>query len=177
MPRTDFSRVWARSGARRRRPDPGSRRTISARPGWTPATCRSAAGNFAGELYLGQGHLGGLLVEPTRRSECRRPGTSGLRSAVWLLCGDGRHRGRQVRRVALVVGGDHATAAVESHGSPPVPGCRATEGVERPVAAPVQRGGYEYDRRYGLDHRYLGAIAANNLANAGQNLAGFVDPG
>ncbi|WP_370588903.1 acetyl-CoA acetyltransferase [Pseudonocardia sp. C8] len=173
---TDFSRVWTREGL-----DAADliREVVQDALGAARVDAGDVqvghVGNFAGELYLGQGHLGGLLVEadpafagmPTSRHEAACASGSMAVLAAMADIEAGRYD------VALVVGAEimRIGRGAESQrllaAGAWVP--RETEGVEFPWPHQFNSVAMEYDRRYGLDHRYLGAIAANNLANARQN--------
>ena len=132
-------------------------------------------GNFAAELFCGQGHLGGLLVEadaalaglPTMRHEAAcASGSMAVLSAMADL-----EAGRY--ECALVVGVEvmrttDATTIQQHLGSAAwVP--RETEGVEFPWPALFGELGDEYDRRYGIDPEHLSEISRVNFANAKRN--------
>jgi acetyl-CoA C-acetyltransferase len=132
-------------------------------------------GNFAGELFCGQGHLGGLLAEadagfaglPTMRHEAAcASGSMAVLSAMADL-----EAGRY--DCALVVGVEvmrttDATTIQQYLGSAAwVP--RETEGVEFPWPTLFGQLGDEYDRRYGIDPEHLSEISRVNFANAKRN--------
>jgi len=132
-------------------------------------------GNFLGEVYSGQGHLGGLLVEstpelagiPVSRHEaaCASGSMAVLAATAELDAGRAE--------VALVVGvelmrADGGFAAQQALGAAAwVP--RETQGVEYPWPHLFSLLAAEYDRRYGLDHVHLGALARKAFANATKN--------
>ncbi|NIB32284.1 hypothetical protein HBB16_11840 [Pseudonocardia sp. MCCB 268] len=149
-----------------RRPDPGSRcRTRSARPGGR----RRRAGRPRRQLrprascISARGHLGGLLVRPTRRSpECRRPGTKqpAPRAAYGVL-GDGRHRrpAGTTSHWSWARRSCGSTAVRSRNGSsPPVPGvpARDRESSSRGRTSSTRWPWVRW--RYGLDYRYLSAL-------------------
>jgi acetyl-CoA C-acetyltransferase len=132
-------------------------------------------GNFAGELYARQGHLGAFLVEvdpafrglPTARHEA-----ACASGAIALLAASAEiEAGRydlalvvgveQMKTVSPTVGGDFLGTAAWYE--------LEAQGVEFPFPKLFGRLGDEYDRRYGLDDRHLARIAALNYANAKLN--------
>jgi acetyl-CoA C-acetyltransferase len=132
-------------------------------------------GNFAAELYAGQGHLGGLVVEaepqlagvPTSRHEAAcASGSMALLAAMADL---------EAERydLALVVGVElmRARPAVEAQqklaAAAWVP--RQTDGVAFPWPSLFNRLVDAYAERYGLDERHLHAIAEANFAHARRN--------
>ncbi|MGW5149586.1 acetyl-CoA acetyltransferase [Rhodococcus koreensis] len=173
---TDFSRVWTREALDladlMREVVQDALESAS-----TPARDVEVAhvGNFAGELYVGQGHLGGLLVEadpafaglPTSRHEAACASGSMAVLAAMADIESGRYD------VALVVGAEimRTTSGFESQKNLAagawVP--RETDGVDYLWPETFNAVAEEYDRRYGLDHAHLAAIAANNLENAKHN--------
>ncbi|HJQ05481.1 MAG TPA: acetyl-CoA acetyltransferase [Nocardioides sp.] len=173
---TDFARVWTREGL-------GIadlvREVVQDALGAAQVEAEQIqvghVGNFAGELYVGQGHLGGLLVEadpafagmPTSRHEaaCASGGMAILAAMADIEAG--RYD------VALVVGaeilrtgpGTEAQRLLAAGAWVP----RETEGVDFVWPTQFDAVATEYERRYGLDHAHLGAIAENNLTNARRN--------
>jgi acetyl-CoA C-acetyltransferase len=132
-------------------------------------------GNFIGELTCGQGQLGGVLAAvdpwfaglPTGRHEaaCASGSLAVLGAMADLEAG--RYD------VALVVGVE-ILRNVGSARAADLLGCgalAADEYVEGTSVWPAQFAAIadEYDRRWGLDHRHLGAIAELNIANARRN--------
>lgn len=135
----------------------------------------SHVGNFVGELFCGQGHLGAMLatVEPalagkpaSRHEAACASGSMALLSAMAEL-----EAGRydfalvagveQMRNVAGHEAADHLGAAMYV----------GREGQDATFPWPHQfsRIADEYDRRYGLDHTHLAAISKKNFANARRN--------
>lgn len=173
---TDFSRVWTREslGAadlmREVVQDALESASVPARDVEV-----GHVGNFAGELYVGQGHLGGLLVEadpafaglPTSRHEAACASGSMAVLAAMADIESGRYD------IALVVGIEimRTTSGFESQKNLAagawVP--RETDGVDYLWPETFNAVAEEYERRYGLDHAHLAAIAANNLQNAKHN--------
>ncbi len=173
---TDFLRNWTREGA--------TLADLIAEPvhaALTDAQIEAAdvevahVGNFASEIYCGQGHLGGLLVEadpafsglPTSRHEAACASGSVAVLAAMADLEAGRYD------VAVVVGVEMmrnvgTAAAVGNLGAAAwVPD--ETEGIPMVWPEVFATLGDEYDRRYGLDDAHLRAIARNSFANARRN--------
>ena len=173
---TDFARNWAREGA--------SLAQLIAEPiqsALDDAQVEAGAiqvghvGNFASEIYCGQGHLGGLVVEadpafsglPTSRHEAACASGS---VAVLAAMADLES---QRYDVALVVGVEMmrnvatATAVANLGAAAWVPA--ETDGIPMVWPEVFATLGDEYDRRYGLDDAHLRAIAASSFANARRN--------
>lgn len=132
-------------------------------------------GNFAAEIYSGQGHLGGLLVDAVPELEgiaiSRHEAACASGSMAVLAATADLAAGRA--DVALVVGvelmradgGFAAQAALSAAG-------RAHDevvGLEYPWPKLFSDVADEYDRRYGLDDIHLAAIARKAFANAKGN--------
>ena len=173
---TDFSRVWTREGLGAADLIREVVREALERSGVSAGEIQVGhVGNFAGELYLGQGHLGGLLVEadpafaglPTSRHEAACASGSMALLAAMADIEAGRYD------VALVVGAEimRTSSGAESQRNLAagawVPW--ETEGVEYLWPETFNGVALEYDRRYGLDRTHLAAIAATNLDNAKRN--------
>jgi acetyl-CoA C-acetyltransferase len=132
-------------------------------------------GNFAAELFVGQGHLGGLLVEadpalaglPTSRHEAACASGSVAVLAAMADLQAGRYDVALVLGVELMRNGSTADAAAKLGAAAWVP--RETEGVPFPWPAMFSVVGDEYERRYGLRREHLVAIARSNFANARRN--------
>lgn len=173
---TDFSRVWTREGLdvadliREVVQDA----LVAAQVGAEEIEV-GHVGNFAGELYVGQGHLGGLLVEadqnfaglPTSRHEAACASGSMAVLAAMADIEAGRYD------IALVLGAEIMRTLPGSE-SQRLLGAGAwvpyeTEGVDYPWPMQFNAVAMEYDRRYGLSYEHLGAIAATNLENARHN--------
>ncbi len=132
-------------------------------------------GNFAGELFCGQGHLGGLLVEadpafaglPTMRHEAAcASGSMAVLSAMADLEA-GRYECALVVGVEMMRTTDAATVQHHLGSAAWVP--RETAEVEFPWPALFGELGDEYDRRFGVDPEHLSEIARVNFANARRN--------
>ena len=132
-------------------------------------------GNFAAEIYSGQGHLGGLLVDAVPELEgiavSRHEAACASGSMAVLDATADLAAGRA--DVALVVGvelmradgGFAAQAALSAAG-------RAHDevvGLEYPWPKLFSDVADEYDRRHGLDEIHLAAIARKAFANAKGN--------
>ena len=132
-------------------------------------------GNFAAEIYSGQGHLGGLLVDAVPELEgiavSRHEAACASGSMAVLAATADLAAGRA--DVALVVGvelmradgGFAAQAALSAAG-------RAHDevvGLEYPWPKLFSDVADEYDRRHGLDEIHLAAIARKAFANAKGN--------
>jgi acetyl-CoA C-acetyltransferase len=134
-------------------------------------------GNFAGELFVGQGHLGGLLVEadpafaglPTSRHEaaCASGGVAVLAAMADIEAG--RYDVALVLGVELMRSGSALEASSKLGAAAWVP--RETEGLVVGHVWPemFSRVGDEYERRYGLRREHLVALARSNFQNARQN--------
>ncbi|MCB1016708.1 MAG: thiolase domain-containing protein, partial [Acidimicrobiales bacterium] len=132
-------------------------------------------GNFAAEIYSGQGHLGGLLVDAVPGLEgiaiSRHEAACASGSMAVLAATADLAAGRA--EVALVVGvelmrADGAFAAQAALGA----AGRAHDevaGLDYPWPQLFSDVADEYDRRYGLDDAHLAAIARKAYANAATN--------
>jgi acetyl-CoA C-acetyltransferase len=132
-------------------------------------------GNFAAELYAGQGHLGGLLVEaepalagvPTSRHEAACASGSMALLAAMADLEAGRYD------VALVLGVElmRTRPAVEAQrllgAAAWVP--RQTEGVEFPWPSLFSQLVDAYERRWGLRDEHLWALGRANFEHARRN--------
>lgn len=132
-------------------------------------------GNFAAELFCGQGQLGGLVAavdpglsgKPASRHEAACASGSMAVMAAMADLESGRYD------VALVVGAE-VLRNVRGGEASRMLGCAAWVGqevVDDPTPWPSQfaRMADEYGNRYGIDHRHLGRIAEINLGNARRN--------
>lgn len=132
-------------------------------------------GNFAAEIYSGQGHLGGLLIDAVPELEgigvSRHEAACASGSMAVLAAAADLAAGRA--EVALVVGvelmrADGAFAAQSALGA----AGRAHDevlGLEYPWPQLFSDVADEYDRRYGLDHAHLAAIARKAFTNGARN--------
>jgi acetyl-CoA C-acetyltransferase len=132
-------------------------------------------GNFAAELFCGQGQLGGLVAAvdpglagtPASRHEAACASGSMAVLAAMADLESGRYD------VALVVGAEVLRNVAGGEAGRRL-GCAAWAGrevVDDPIPWPSQfaRMAAAYEERYGLDHRHLGRIAEINLTNARRN--------
>ena len=173
---TDFARNWARENkhisALMREAYEGSLMKTKIEP----ADIKAAfIGNFAGELYCMQGHLGAFFVDfdpvfkglPTSRFEgaCASSALAALSAMAHIQAGIYdciALVGVELMKTASpAAGGDYlGTAAWYS---------RESAGVEFPFPKLFGKLGDVYDSRYGLDDNHLARIAAINYANAKRN--------
>lgn len=132
-------------------------------------------GNFAAELFVGQGHLGGLLVEadpafaglPTSRHEAAcASGSVAVLAAMADLEAD-RYDVALVLGVELMRNGTGVEAAAKLAAAAWVP--RETEGLTHLWPEMFSQVGDAYERRHGLRREHLAAIARSNFANARRN--------
>jgi acetyl-CoA C-acetyltransferase len=131
--------------------------------------------NFVAELFCGQGHLGGLLVEadrafegmPTSTHEAACAAGGAALMAAMADIESGRYDCALVIGVELMrnVKGDAAAQHLGAAAYVP----RETEGVPYPWPQLFSDLGDEYDRRYGIRHHHLAALAQSNFANARRN--------
>jgi acetyl-CoA C-acetyltransferase len=173
---TDFARNWARENkhiaAMIREAYQGSIAVTDINPGDIKA---AMLGNFAAELYCMQGHLGAFFVDldprfaglPTTRFEaaCASSAVAALSAMAYiqaglydLVCLIGVE---QMKTVDAAKGGDFLGTAAWYE--------KECLGVEFPFPKLFGRLGDEYDRRYGLDDKYLARIAEINYANGRNN--------
>ena len=173
---TDFARNWTKEG-----------KHISAMIREAVTGCLAATGvapqdidvghvgNFAGELYAMQGHLGAFLVDvdpalsglPTARHEAACASGSIALLAASAEIEAGRYDCalvvgvEQMKTVSPAVGGDYLGTAAWYE--------LEAKGVEFPFPKLFGKLGDEYDRRYGLKDEHLAHIAAVNYGNAKKN--------
>jgi acetyl-CoA C-acetyltransferase len=133
-------------------------------------------GNFAGELFCGQGHLGGLVAAarpdlagvPASRHEgaCASGSLALLAAAAELEAG--RYGLAAVIGVEQMrnVPGDEAAKLI---GGPAMWAGHECPGVRFPWPHIFSLLGDEYERRYGLRQEHLARIAEINFANARRN--------
>jgi acetyl-CoA C-acetyltransferase len=173
---TDFARNWAREG--RALADLVRDTAQGALAGADIAASDvevGHVGNFAAELFAGQGHLGGLLVEadpafhglPTSRHEAACASGSVAVLAAMADLESGRYDVALVLGVELMRNVPGADAAAKLGAAAWVP--RETANVVYPWPEMFSRLGDVYERRHGLSRDHLVAIARNNFANARKN--------
>ncbi len=173
---TDFARNWSREGLGLADicadAAHGAMRDAGIEPGQVEV---GHVGNFAAEVYCGQGHLGGLLVEaddafvglPTSRHESACASGSVSTLAAMADLESGRYD------CALVVGVEQmrTKSTFESQqalgAAAWVP--RETEGVDYPWPQLFSDLGDEYERRFGLDPAHLGQLQRMCFENARRN--------
>jgi acetyl-CoA C-acetyltransferase len=132
-------------------------------------------GNFAGERFCDQGHLGGLVVQA-------RPGLEGLPSARHeAACASGSVA-IQAARAELLAGLVDVSLVVGAEIMRNVPGPQAAEHLAPAAWAPSETEGVPfvwpqmfsdlaevYEARYGLQREHLVALAKQAFANAKRN--------
>lgn len=171
---SDFARNWAResismsNGAG----SVGTAALIDA--GCEPGDIDSVhVANFVGEVLTGQGHLGALIVDAMgMRCRASRHEAACASGSMAILAAMAELQAGMAE-IALVVGVEHmrsvsgleAGAALGAAARVP----DEVAGVQYPWPEMFAEVGEEYDRRYGLDHAHLGAIAEQNFANARAN--------
>lgn len=173
---TDFARNWGRENKHI------AALMREAYEGATEVTCiepkdikAAFIGNFASELYCKQGHLGAFFVDfnpnfkglPTSRFEaaCASSAIAALEAVANikaefydLICLIGVE---QMKTVDAEMGGDFLGAAAWYENE--------CQGIAFPFPKLFGKLGDEYDKRYGLDNKYLARIAAINYSNARLN--------
>jgi len=132
-------------------------------------------GNFAGELFCMQGHLGAFLINfdpcfaglPTSRIEgaCASGALAALTAMAYikagfynLVCIIGVE---QMKNVSPDKGGDFLGTAAWYE--------KEANGIEFPFPKLFGKLGDEYDKRYGLDDKYLARVSEINYRNAKNN--------
>lgn len=132
-------------------------------------------GNFTGELFSGQGHLGGLVASidpafagrPTARHEaaCASGSVAALAASANVECGRAELSCvigvEQMKTVGGIEAADHLGAAAWRG--------REAEGARFLWPHMFDLLAAEYDRRYGLDYRHLMEVARTNFENARAN--------
>jgi acetyl-CoA C-acetyltransferase len=174
---TDFAANWAREGLEIA---DGIHRVIDGGLEATGLEAREIetvhVGNFAAELFCGQGHLGGLVAaahpDLAGVPAVRHEGACASGSLAVLAASAEIEAGRY--GLAAVVGveqmrnvpGDEAAKLI---GGPAMWAGHECPGVRFPWPHIFSLLGDEYERRYGLDPRHLARIAEINFANARRN--------
>jgi len=173
---TDFARNWARENkhiaAMMREAYQGGIESTKLEPADIKA---ALIGNFAGELYCMQGHLGAFFVDfdphfdglPTMRFEaaCASGAVAAVSALAYiqagiydLVCVIGVE---QMKTVDSAKGGDFLGTAAWYE--------KECVGIEFPFPKLFGKLGDEYDSRYGLDNTHLARIAQINYSNAKNN--------
>ncbi len=173
---TDFARNWARENkhiaALMREAYQGSIEATGIEPGDIKA---AFIGNFAGELYCMQGHLGAFFVDfdrrfvglPTMRFEAACAASAVAAAAAMAHIKAGIYDlicviGVELMKTAdSAKGGDYLGTAAWYE--------KECAGVEFPFPKLFGKLGDEYDKRYGLDNQHLARIAQINYTNAKNN--------
>jgi len=174
---TDFAANWAREGLELA---DGIRNVLE---GGLAATGLEAweietvhVGNFAAELFCGQGHLGGLVAaahpDLAGVPAARHEGACASGSLALLAASAELEAGRY--GLAAVIGieqmrnvpGDEAARLI---GGPAMWAGHECPGVRFPWPHIFSLLGDEYERRYGLRREHLARIAEINFANARRN--------
>jgi acetyl-CoA C-acetyltransferase len=174
---TDFARNWAREG---RELADGMQEVVAA---GLEATGLDAAdvdtihvGNFAAELFCNQGHLGGLAAaahpsfagKPASRHEgaCASGSLAALAAAAEIEAG--RYELAAVIGIEQMrnVPGDQAAKLI---GAAAMWSGHECVDVKFPWPHVFSELIDEYDRRYGIDPKYLNRIAEINFANGRRN--------
>jgi acetyl-CoA C-acetyltransferase len=173
---TDFARNWSRENkhiaAMMREAYEGSLVTTGVEPAQIGA---AFIGNFAAELYCMQAHLGAFFVDfdpcfkglPTMRFEaaCASSAVAAISAVAHiqagfydLICLIGVE---QMKTASPASGGQFLGTAAWYE--------EECEGIEFPFPKLFGKLGDEYDKRYGLDDRYLAKISDINYSNARNN--------
>ena len=174
---TDFARNWAREGL-----EIADAMNATVMDGLeavrlVPRDIEVAhVGNFAAELFCGQGHLGGLFsaVHPDLDGvpASRHEGACASGSLAVLAAMADIESGRY--GLAAVVGIEQmrnvpGEQAAQFIGGPAMWAGHECQGVRFPWPHVFSQLGDEYERRYGLDDRHLARIAEVNFGNAKRN--------
>jgi acetyl-CoA C-acetyltransferase len=173
---TDFARSWSREGA-----DLAAMLAEPVQDALDDAGVDASdvevghVANFGAEIYCGQAHLGGLLVEadpafvglPTSRHEAAcASGSVAVLAAMADLEAD-RYDVACVVGVEMMRNVPTRDAVANLGAAAWVP--HETEGVPMVWPEVFAALGDEYDRRYGLDAEHLAALARNSFENARRN--------
>jgi len=174
---TDFVANWAREGLELA---DGIRAVLEGGLAATGIEAREIetahVGNFAGELFCGQGHLGGLVAaahdDLAGVPAARHEGACASGSLALLAAAAELEAGRY--GLAAVIGieqmrnvpGEEAAKLI---GGPAMWAGHECPGVRFPWPHIFSLLGDEYERRYGLRGEHLARIAEINFANARRN--------
>jgi acetyl-CoA C-acetyltransferase len=174
---TDFAANWAREGLELA---DGIRNVLEGGLAATGLEAREIetvhVGNFAAELFCGQGHLGGLVAaahpDLAGVPAARHEGACASGSLAVLAASAELEAGRY--GLAAVIGieqmrnvpGDEAARLI---GGPAMWAGHECPGVRFPWPHIFSLLGDEYERRYGLRREHLARIAEINFANARRN--------
>lgn len=174
---TDFSQNWARNGQELFDVFKDTVHKGFAATGLEPKDVEVAhVGNFAAEVFCGQGHLGGFFAAsdpslagiPASRHEgaCASGSLAALAASADLE--SGRYGLAAVIGIEMMrnVPGDQAAANI---GGTAMWNGHECQDVKYPWPHMFSLLGEEYDKRYGLKHEHLARIAQINFANARKN--------
>lgn len=174
---TDFAQNWAREGLEIA---DGIRMALEGGLAATGLAARDIetvhVGNFAAELFCGQGHLGGLVAaahpDLAGTPAARHEGACASGSLAMLAASAEIEAGRY--SLAAVLGVEQmrnvpGAEAARLIGGPAMWAGHECPGVRFPWPHIFSLLGEEYERRHGLDRRHLARIAEINFANARRN--------
>ena len=173
---TDFLRNWTREGL-----DLATMIREVVQAALTDARVEASeigvghVGNFAGEIFTGQGHLGPLLVEadpafdglPTSRHEAACASGSTALLAAMADLEAGRYDTAIVVGVEMMRNVPSAQAVSNLGAAAWVP--YETDGVPMVWPTVFASLGDEYDKRYGLDDRHLAMLGRSSFEAARRN--------
>ncbi len=173
---TDFARKWSREGG-----DIGAVMREAALEALGNARLEAAqmdsahVGNFVAELFTGQGHLSGVLVEEIPALAGRpisRHESACASGSMAVLAGMTEIEAGRSDRVLIVgveymrnVGGSQAAEYLKPAGWVG----HEADGAQFMWPCMFDQVLAEYDRRYGVDYRHLAAIGEKNFGNAKRN--------
>lgn len=173
---TDFARNWSRENkhisAMMREAYQGSLEATEIDAGDIKA---AFIGNFAGELYCMQGHLGAFFVDfdprfvglPTIRFEtaCASSAAAVLSATAYIQAG--------IYDLVCLIGVEQMKTVDSGRGGEILGTAawyeREAAGIEFSFPKLFGKLGDEYDKRYGLDDKYLAQISTINYCNAKKN--------
>jgi acetyl-CoA C-acetyltransferase len=173
---TDFARNWAKENkhiaAMMREAYQGSIEATKLEPSDIKA---AFIGNFAAELYCMQAHLGAFFVDfdprfvglPTMRFEaaCASSAVAAISAMAYIQAG--------IYDLICLIGVEQMKTADSARGGDFLGTAAWYEkecaGIEFPFPKLFGKLGDEYDKRYGLDNKYLARIAEINYSNAKNN--------
>jgi acetyl-CoA C-acetyltransferase len=174
---TDFARNWQRNGQEIfdvfRETVNGGLAAVDLEPGDIEV---AHVGNFAAEIFCGQGHLGGFFAASDPQlagvPAARHEAACASGSLAALAAGADLESGRY--ELAAVIGieqmrnvpGDQAAANI---GGPAMWNGHECQGIRYPWPHMFSLLGDEYAQRYGLRHEHLARIAEINFGNARRN--------
>ncbi len=174
---TDFAANWAREGQEIFACFKATLACALDSASIDPADIQVAhIGNFAAELFCNQGHLGGFFAASHPAFDglpaARHEGACASGSLALLAASADIEAGRYA--LAAVIGIEQmrnvpGDQAVQYIGGPALWSGHECIDVKYPWPHLFGKLGDEYDKRYGLKHEHLAAIAQINFANAKRN--------